>query len=77
MRPFFFFCFRCVWSMQVLVFINTKKNADMLGRQLEQAGFSAGVLHGGKTQARISCVFARVSRNLYLLLCFVCRVRLK
>ncbi|CAM9400317.1 unnamed protein product [Pylaiella littoralis] len=40
---------------RVLVFINTKKNADMLGRQLEQAGFSAGVLHGGKTQARISC----------------------
>ena len=40
-----------VWS-QVLVFINTKKNADMLGRQLEQAGFPSGVLHGGKTQAR-------------------------
>lgn len=34
------------------MFINTKKNADMLGRQLEQAGFPAGVLHGGKTQAR-------------------------
>lgn len=32
------------------MFINTKKNADMLGRQLEQAGFSTGVLHGGKTQ---------------------------
>ncbi|CAM9802029.1 unnamed protein product [Ascophyllum nodosum] len=35
---------------RVLVFINTKKSADMLGRQLEQAGFSAVVLHGGKTQ---------------------------
>ncbi|CAM9318730.1 unnamed protein product [Scytosiphon promiscuus] len=35
---------------RVLVFINTKKNADMLGRQLEQAGFSTVVLHGGKTQ---------------------------
>lgn len=35
---------------RVLVFINTKKNADMLGRQLEQAGFKTGVLHGGKTQ---------------------------
>lgn len=46
-------CVRFVFRLQVLVFINTKKNADMLGRQLEQAGFSAVVLHGGKTQASI------------------------
>lgn len=53
---------------QVLVFINTKKNADMLGRQLEQAGFPAGVLHGGKTQA--SFFFFGVHDNL-LLYCYV------
>jgi ATP-dependent RNA helicase DDX23/PRP28 len=37
---------------KALVFVNTKKTADILGRQLEQSGFasSVGVLHGGKSQ---------------------------
>jgi ATP-dependent RNA helicase DDX23/PRP28 len=33
-----------------IIFVNTKKTADILGRQLEQSGFLTGVLHGGKTQ---------------------------
>jgi superfamily II DNA/RNA helicase len=37
---------------KALVFVNTKKTADILGRQLEQSGFASavGVLHGGKSQ---------------------------
>eukprot|EP00611_Tribonema_gayanum_P031400 TRINITY_DN906_c0_g1_i6.p1 TRINITY_DN906_c0_g1~~TRINITY_DN906_c0_g1_i6.p1 ORF type:complete len:809 (-),score=338.54 TRINITY_DN906_c0_g1_i6:292-2574(-) len=37
---------------KALIFVNTKKTADLLARQLEQSGFTGqvGVLHGGKTQ---------------------------
>jgi len=34
----------------IIVFTNTKKNADALARHIEIAGFSVTVLHGGKIQ---------------------------
>jgi ATP-dependent RNA helicase DDX23/PRP28 len=33
-----------------IVFINAKKQGDMVGKQLEQAGFRVGILHGGRSQ---------------------------
>jgi len=35
---------------KVIVFVNAKKHADVMGRQLEGSGFSVGVLHGGRSQ---------------------------
>lgn len=32
------------------MFINAKKQGDMVGRQLETAGYSVGILHGGRSQ---------------------------
>jgi ATP-dependent RNA helicase DDX23/PRP28 len=34
----------------VIVFVNAKKQCDIVGRDLEYNGFSCAVLHGGKTQ---------------------------
>ncbi|CAM6029045.1 unnamed protein product [Sphagnum balticum] len=33
-----------------IIFVNTKKNADSLSRQLDKAGYRVTTLHGGKTQ---------------------------
>ena len=33
-----------------MVFVNTKKSADSLARQLDKAGYRVTTLHGGKTQ---------------------------
>ncbi|CAM6029047.1 unnamed protein product [Sphagnum balticum] len=33
-----------------IIFVNTKKNADSLSRQLDKAGYHVTTLHGGKTQ---------------------------
>ena len=35
---------------KVIIFVNSKKQGDVLGRSLETAGFKVGVLHGGKSQ---------------------------
>ena len=33
-----------------IIFVNTKKNADTLSRQLDKNGYRVTTLHGGKTQ---------------------------
>ena len=33
-----------------MVFVNTKKSADSLARQLDKSGYRVTTLHGGKTQ---------------------------
>ncbi len=38
-----------------IVFVNTKKTSDILGRSLEQQGYDVGILHGGKTQEQVGC----------------------
>lgn len=35
---------------KVIVFVNSKKQGDSLGRHLETIGYSAGILHGGRSQ---------------------------
>jgi ATP-dependent RNA helicase DDX23/PRP28 len=35
---------------KMIVFINAKKQGDAVGRYAEQAGFTSGVLHGGRSQ---------------------------
>lgn len=35
---------------KVIIFVNEKKGADMLGRHLDSSRFPAAILHGGKTQ---------------------------
>jgi len=35
---------------KAIVFVNSKKQGDVVGRSIEAAGFRAGVLHGGKSQ---------------------------
>ncbi|KAJ1425268.1 P-loop containing nucleoside triphosphate hydrolase protein [Ochromonadaceae sp. CCMP2298] len=35
---------------KIIVFVNSKKQGDSLGRHLETAHFSTGVLHGGRSQ---------------------------
>lgn len=37
-------------SDKVITFVNAKKQADVLGRAVEAAGHSVGVLHGGRSQ---------------------------
>jgi ATP-dependent RNA helicase DDX23/PRP28 len=35
---------------KAIVFVNSKKQGDVVGRSIEAAGYRAGVLHGGKSQ---------------------------
>jgi ATP-dependent RNA helicase DDX23/PRP28 len=35
---------------KIIVFINSKKQCDIIGRYLDSIGYHAGVLHGGKSQ---------------------------
>lgn len=37
-------------SDKIIVFINSKKQCDVIGRYLDTSGYHAGVLHGGKSQ---------------------------
>ena len=40
----------CILLVQAIVFTNAKKQADVIGRNLETIGIRAGVLHGGRSQ---------------------------
>jgi ATP-dependent RNA helicase RhlE len=42
-----------------LVFVRTKRGADRLARQLEKQGFSAGALHGDRSQSQRNAALAR------------------
>ena len=42
-----------------LVFVRTKRGADRLARQLEKQGFSAGTLHGDRSQSQRNAALAR------------------
>ncbi|PCH38094.1 nucleoside triphosphate hydrolase protein [Wolfiporia cocos MD-104 SS10] len=39
-----------VYSAPIIVFVNQKKTADMVAKDLQRAGWSAATLHSGKTQ---------------------------
>ena len=41
---------RMASSDKVIVFVNSKKQGDNLGRHLDTLGYRAGILHGGKSQ---------------------------
>lgn len=40
-----------------IVFVNMKKNADTLSRQLDKHGYRVTTLHGGKTQEQREVIF--------------------
>jgi ATP-dependent RNA helicase RhlE len=42
-----------------LIFVRTKRGADRLARQLEKQGFSAGTLHGDRSQSQRNAALAR------------------
>ena len=42
-----------------LIFVRTKRGADRLARQLEKQGFSAGALHGDRSQSQRNAALAR------------------
>lgn len=52
----------------VIVFVNAKSQSDVIGRDLEERGFSACVLHGGKAQEEREAALADFKAGMYEIL---------
>ncbi len=54
----------------VMVFCNTRHNADFIGKNLEKVGIETLVIHGGLTQQRRNKIMERFNENkVYVLVC--------
>jgi len=54
-----------VAEKRVIVFVNTKRQCDVVHRHLEHAGYRCGVLHGGKTQDQREAAIAGFRGDAY------------